>query len=211
MKGAEMSTMKSASFIELVSILRRYRSRFRNVDPETIERTVRLADEAGDSWSRREVVSWVAQVQPEAVPWLGTFVNWLVQAAQRRSPWTSEIAFEILKGWPEVSLQDLQWLEAIELYPSAIAEALLQALDARVLEGSKIPETFIERLAQAALKFGGTAAAAVVRLIARVYPEDPRWGQTVLEWLNQEQTKELRAQFQRALQNAWPNLDTWVH
>jgi len=203
--------MKSQSFIELVSILRQYRSRFRNVDAETIERAVRLADEVGDFWSRKEVVSWTAQVQPGASPWLVTFVNWLVQAAGRRSPWTSEIAFEVLKGWPEVSLQDPQWLDAVELYPSAIAEALLQALDAKVLQGSSIPETLIERLAQAALKFGGTAAAAVVRLIARVYPEDPRWGRTVLEWLNQEQTEELRAEFQRALQSAWPDLDTWVH
>lgn len=203
--------MKSMAFIELIGILRQYRSRFRNVDAETVERMIRLADEAGDFWSRREVVSWMAQVQPEASPWLVTFVNWLVQAAGRRSPWTSEIAFEILKGWPEAALQDPQWLDAVELYPSAVAEALLQALDAKALQGSSIPETLIERLAQAALKFGGTAAAVVVRLIARVYPEDPRWGRTVLEWLNQEQTEELRAEFQRALRSAWPELDTWVH
>ncbi|GBC84196.1 hypothetical protein HRbin11_00618 [bacterium HR11] len=203
--------MKSMAFIELIGILRQYRSRLRNVDTETIERTIRLADEAGDFWSRREVISWVAQVQPGATAWLVTFVNWMVQAAGRRSPWTSEMAFEILKGWPDVALQDPQWLDAVELYPSAIAEALLQALDAKALQGSSIPEALIERLAQAALKFGGTAAAAVVRLIARVYPEDPRWGRTVLEWLNQEPTEELRAEFQRALQSAWPDLDTWVH
>lgn len=203
--------MKSMAFIELIGILRQYRSRFRNVDAETVERMIRLADEAGDFWSRREVVSWMAQVQPEASPWLATFVNWLVQAAGRRSPWASEIAFEILKGWPEAALQDPQWLDAVDLYPSALAGALLQALDAKVLQVSSIPETLIERLAQAALKFGGTAAAAVVRLIARVYPEDPRWGQTILEWLNQEQTEELRAEFQRALQSAWPELNTWVH
>ncbi|MCS7311868.1 MAG: hypothetical protein NZ742_03015, partial [Acidobacteria bacterium] len=45
-------------------------------------------------------------------------------------------------------------------------------------------------------------------LCARVYPENPRWGRTILECLNQEQTEELRAEFQRALQSARPEPDT---
>ncbi|MDW7985383.1 MAG: hypothetical protein RMK16_12000 [Acidobacteriota bacterium] len=81
--------MKRMASIELVGILRQYRSRLRNVDAETIERTVRLADEVGESWSRKGVVAWIAQVQPEASPRLATFVNRLAQAAKRLSPWTS--------------------------------------------------------------------------------------------------------------------------
>ncbi len=195
--------MKMHPYAELMNILREYRTVARNVPSTLLRHTVSLASEAGDFWARSQIIRWLAHIRQGESEWIPTLREWLLNAATRRSPWTIEMVFDALKGWPHIL--KLDWFtDVARAHPGAVADALIRALDFQVINDNHIPVELVQSLASSALLAGGHAPGKVAALLSKLYPGDKRWGDIIRVWLEHPSARESKVDILDALMNGWP-------
>ncbi len=197
--------MTAEKFVELHDLLRRYRNAIRNVSDEQLRHALELADEIGDHWAQAQVTRWIARARELQPDWFQLPLGWLRQAAVRRSPWTLDLARYIITGCPMAMVRK-EFLEAAERHPAAVAQALIDLIEAGTISPLEVPDIILERLVNHAPGAGGNAAGVVARLLAHLRPEETEWAHRISAWLHSDRLKESRIDIMEALLEGWPTI-----
>lgn len=200
--------MKSQTYAELQAMLRRYRFPSSNISDGMLRKLLQLADEVGnlgDHGIRAEVIKLLSLAREFQEDWAKLPLHWTLEAASRRSPWTSEMVMHIVKGWP-FSMVKTPFLDITQTHPGAVADALLTLLQNSHIIPQEIPNLLVETLMQSAPGAGGNAITRVARLISIIRAKDVQWGERVASWLYLNSLRDARLEIMEALMEGWPNL-----
>ena len=195
--------MSSKQYAELHNLLRRYRVPRNTIPDGELVRLIRLADEAGDFWTRTRVTRILSVAREFQEEWAQAPLRWAMAAARNRSPWTAEMLKYLIKGWPFLMVKT-DFMNILATHPAAVAEALLKLYENQQILPVEIPDLVLDTLIQMAPGAGGNAPALTARVISLLRPHDHSWGERVASWLYHEQLKDAQPEIVEALMDGWP-------
>lgn len=200
--------MSYPGYIHMIHEIRQAYQRPESVTDEQLRDWVQVASSYGDNWTRSQLTRLLIQLHSGDKSWGEVALGWLYESAKEGSWWTADLTQLVLQGWMDLLIHSSVGAAIAELHPRGVAQGLVTS----ILEGTtipdKIPNIWLGRLVAAADARPPYDQLAVVELLSKARPKEPRWGFVALKWLNERRRLEPQwaARMVQIVVTTWPSL-----